>query len=128
MNLLLDTHIALWAITDSPRLSAQAREWIESPRATVWVSAATVWEIAIKHGLGRGDMPVSGQEALDYFRQSGYRLLAVQSEHAAAVETLPAHHADPFDRILIAQALTEPMRMLTHDSTVARYLDTIIQV
>ena len=128
MNLLLDTHVALWAITDSPRLSAQAREWIESPRATVWVSAATVWEIAIKHGLGRGDMPVSGQEALDYFRQSGYRLLAVQSEHAAAVETLPAHHADPFDRILIAQALTEPMRLLTHDSTVARYLDTIIQV
>jgi len=109
-------------------LSAQAREWIESPRATVWVSAATVWEIAIKHGLGRGDMPVSGQEALDYFRQSGYRLLAVQSEHAAVVETLPAHHADPFDRILIAQALTEPMRLLTHDSTVARYLDTIIQV
>ena len=128
MNLLLDTHVALWAITDSPRLNAQAREWIESPRATVWVSAATVWEIAIKHGLGRGDMPVSGQEALDYFRQSGYRLLAVQSEHAAAVETLPAHHADPFDRILIAQALTEPMRLLTHDSTVARYLDTIIQV
>ena len=128
MNLLLDTHIALWAITDSPRLSAQAREWIESPRATVWVSAATVWEIAIKHGLGRGDMPVSGQEALDYFRQSGYRLLAVQPEHAAAVETLPAHHTDPFDRILIAQALTEPMRLLTHDSTVARYLDTIIQV
>ncbi len=128
MNLLLDTHVALWAITDSPRLSAQAREWIESPRATVWVSAATVWEIAIKHGLGRGDMPVSGQEALDYFRQSGYRLLAVQPEHAAAVETLPAHHADPFDRILIAQALTEPMRLLTHDSTVARYLDTIIQV
>ncbi|HOV20059.1 type II toxin-antitoxin system VapC family toxin [Ottowia sp.] len=128
MNLLLDTHVALWAITDSPRLNAQAREWIESPRATVWVSAATVWEIAIKHGLGRGDMPVSGQEALDYFRQSGYRLLAVQPEHAAAVETLPAHHTDPFDRILIAQALTEPMRLLTHDSTVARYLDTIIQV
>lgn len=128
MNLLLDTHVALWAITDSPRLSAQAREWIESPRATVWVSAATVWEIAIKHGLGRGDMPVSGQEALDYFRQSGYRLLAVQPEHAAAVETLPAHHADPFDRILVAQALIEPMRLLTHDSTVARYLDTIIQV
>ncbi|MBS0303375.1 MAG: type II toxin-antitoxin system VapC family toxin [Proteobacteria bacterium] len=128
MNLLLDTHVALWAITDSPRLSAQARDWIESPRATVWVSAATVWEIAIKHSLGRGDMPVSGQEALDYFRASGYRLLAVQPEHAAAVETLPAHHADPFDRILVAQALIEPMRLLTHDSTVARYLDTIIQV
>ena len=128
MNLLLDTHIALWAITDSPRLTAQARELIESPRATVWVSAATVWEIAIKHSLGRGDMPVSGQEALGYFRQSGYRLLAVEPEHAAAVETLPAHHADPFDRILVAQALTEPMRLLTHDAMVARYLDTIIEV
>ena len=128
MNLLLDTHVALWALADSPRLSDRARALIESPAATVWVSAATVWEIAIKHGLGRGDMPVSGQEALDYFRASGYRLLAVQPEHAAAVETLPAHHADPFDRILVAQALIEPMRLLTHDSTVARYLDTIIQV
>ena len=128
MNLLLDTHVALWAITDSPRLTAQARELIELPRATVWVSAATVWEIAIKHSLGRGDMPVSGQEALGYFRQSGYRLLAIEPEHAAAAEPLPAHHADPFDRILVAQALTEPMRLLTHNATVARYLDTIIEV
>ena len=72
MNLLLDTHVALWAITDSPRLSGRARDLILAPRSTVWISAATTWEISIKHGLGRGDMPVSGEEALGYFRQAGF--------------------------------------------------------
>lgn len=96
MNLLLDTHVALWAITDSPRLSGRARDLILAPRSTVWISAARVWEISIKHGLGRGDMPVSGEEALGYFRQAGYRLLPIEPEHAAAVEGLPTHHADPF--------------------------------
>ena len=73
-------------------------------------------------------MPVSGQDALLYFRQSGYRVLAVEPEHAAAVESLPAHHQDPFDRLLVAQALTEPMRLMTHDAMVACYSDTIIEV
>lgn len=128
MNLLLDTHVALWAITDSLKLSRQAREMIESPKSTVWISAATVWEIAIKHSLGRGDMPVSSQDALRYFRESGYRFLSVEPEHAAAVEGLAAHHGDPFDRLLVAQALVEPMRLMTHDALVARYSDTIIEV
>jgi PIN domain nuclease of toxin-antitoxin system len=128
VNLLLDTHVALWAITDHPRLSGSARELILAPRTVVWVSAVSVWEVAIKHGLGRGDMPVSGQAALHYFRQAGYRFLAVEPEHAAAVENLPAHHQDPFDRLLVAQALVEPMRLMTHDATVARYSDTIIEV
>lgn len=128
MNLLLDTHVALWAITDSPKLVAKARQLITSPKASVWISAATIWEIAIKHRLGRGDMPVSSQDALRYFRESGYRFLPVEPEHAVAVEDLPAHHGDPFDRILIAQALIEPMRLLTHDATVARYSDTVIQI
>lgn len=128
MNLLLDTHVALWAITDSPRLSSKARELILSPRATVWISAASVWEIAIKHALGRGDMPVSGQEALRYFQEAGYRILAVEAEHAAAVETLPPYHQDPFDRLLVAQALVEPMHLLTHDAQVARYSDAIVRV
>ncbi|MES2772464.1 MAG: type II toxin-antitoxin system VapC family toxin, partial [Pseudomonadota bacterium] len=88
MNLLLDTHVALWAITDNPKLSKKAREMIESPKSSVWISAATVWEIAIKHSLGRGDMPVSSQDALRYFRDSGYRFLPVEPEHAAAVEDL----------------------------------------
>ncbi|WP_172600136.1 type II toxin-antitoxin system VapC family toxin [Sulfuricystis multivorans] len=128
MNLLLDTHVALWAITDSPKLPKKAREMIESPKSSVWISAATVWEIAIKHSLGRGDMPVSSQDALRYFRESGYRFLPVEPEHAAAVEDLAAHHADPFDRILVAQALVEPMRLITHDPMMARYSDTIIEI
>lgn len=128
MNLLLDTHVALWAITDSPKLPKKARELIESPRSTVWISVASVWEIAIKHALGRGDMPVSSQDAGRFFRESGYRFLPVEAEHAMAVEGLPAHHQDPFDRILVAQALVEPMRLMTHDPMVARYSDTIIEI
>ncbi len=128
MKLLLDTHIALWAITDDARLSSRARELIVAPRNLVWVSAVSIWEISIKHCLGRGDMPISGADALEFFRQSGYRMLSVAPEHAAAVEALPAHHSDPFDRLLVAQSLTEPLRLLTHDATVARYSDTIILV
>lgn len=128
MNLLLDTHVALWAITDSPKLNQKARDLIQSPRTTVWISAATVWEISIKHSLGRGDMPVSGQDAMRYFQESGYRFLPIDAEHAVAMAELPPHHHDPFDRILVAQALVEPMRLMTHDSAVARYSDTVIEV
>lgn len=128
MNLLLDTHVALWSITDSSRLPHNARELIESPRNSVWISAASVWEIAIKHGLGRGDMPVSGHDALGYFRESGYGLLPVEAEHAAEVERLPGLHQDPFDRILVAQAILEPMRLMSHDPIMARYTDTVIEI
>lgn len=128
MNLLLDTHVALWAITDNPKLPQKARDLITSPKTTVWVSAASVWEIAIKHGLGRGDMPVSSQDAARYFQESGYRFLPIEAEHAIAVEELPPHHHDPFDRILAAQALVEPMRLMTHDPQVARYSDTSILI
>lgn len=128
MNLLLDTHVALWAITDSPKLPQKARELIQSPKTTVWISVASVWEIAIKHSLGRGDMPVSSQDAVRYFRESGYRFLVVEAEHAIAVEDLAAHHQDPFDRILVAQAVVEPMRLMTHDPIVALYSDIIIKV
>lgn len=128
MNLLLDTHIALWAIADHPNLTRPARDWIAAPRNTVWVSVVSLWEIAIKHSLGRGDMPVSAREALDYFQRAGYRILPIEPEHALAVESLAPHHQDPFDRLLVAQALTEPMRLLTHDANVARYSDTIVLV
>ena len=85
MNLLLDTHVALWAITDHPKLSQSARELILSPKSTVWVSVASVWEIAIKHSLGRGDMPVSSQDAVRYFIASGYRLLAIEPDSEVIV-------------------------------------------
>ncbi len=128
MNLLLDTHIALWAIADSPKLPTAARELIETPTSTVWVSAASVWEISFKRALGKGDMPVSSADALRYFQQSGYQMLAITAEHTVAVEALPLHHNDPFDRLLVAQALTEPLRLITHDAMVALYSDTIIKV
>lgn len=128
MNLLLDTHIALWAITDDTRLPTSARELLLAPRNTIWVSAVNVWEIAIKHGLKKSLMPVSGKEAMHYFRQAGYQFLAIEPEHSAAVDELPYHHHDPFDRLLVAQALAEPMRLLTRDATLARYSDTIILV
>lgn len=128
MNLLLDTHIALWAITDDPGLPKTSRELIESPKTTIWVSVASLWEIAIKYSLARGDMPVSSADALRYFRESGYGMLEITPEHVVAVEDLAKHHQDPFDRLLVAQALVEPMRLMTHDSTVARYSDTIIKV
>lgn len=128
MNLLLDTHIALWAITDSPKLASTARDLILAQTSTVFVSVASLWEVGIKHALQRGDMPVSGKAALDYFREAGYRILPIEAEHAAAVETLPSHHQDPFDRLLVAQALTEPLRLITHDRQIARYSDTIILV
>ncbi len=128
MNLLLDTHVALWALVDSPRLSTEARRWLTDERCTLHVSAASLWEIAIKHALGRGDMPVSAEQALVQFRASGLRPLPVQPEHAVAVASLPPIHADPFDRLLVAQALTEPMRLLTHDALIAHYSDSVILI
>jgi PIN domain nuclease of toxin-antitoxin system len=128
MRLLLDTHIALWAITDSPTLSAEARRLILAPTNEVYESAASIWEISIKHGLRRGDMPVSGKEAAGYFIQAGYVMLDISSDHAIYVGNLPNHHADPFDRMLVAQALYEPMHLLTHDKTIAVYSDIVILV
>jgi len=97
LNLLLDTQIALWAIADSPKLPQKMRELIQSPKTTVWVSLASVWEAATKHVLGRGDTPVSSQDAARYFRESGYRFLAIEVEHALAIE-LAVHQRDTFDR------------------------------
>jgi len=128
MRLLLDTHIALWAITDSPTLSAEARRLILAPNNEVYVSAASIWEISIKHALRRGDMPVSGKDAAGYFTQAGYSILDITADHAVYVENLPNHHADPFDRLLVAQALYEPMHLLTHDKTIATYSATVILV
>ncbi|MBA5685931.1 type II toxin-antitoxin system VapC family toxin [Rugamonas apoptosis] len=128
MNLLLDTHVALWAIADSPKLTQTARDLILSPSTIVWISTASMWEIAIKHALGRGDVPISSQDAARYFRASGYRFLPVVAEHAIAVEDLAALHSDPFDRMLVAQAMVEPMRLMTHDVQMAAYSDTIIKI
>jgi PIN domain nuclease of toxin-antitoxin system len=127
VRLLLDTHIALWAVVGSRRLAPAARVAIESADE-VWVSVASIWEIAIKHGLGRGDMPVSSAMACQAFADAGYGLLAIRPEHALAVERLAPIHNDPFDRMLVAQALTEPLTLITRDARVARYSDAIMKV
>lgn len=124
MRILLDTHIALWAVTDDPKLPAFARRLICDPESTIHVSVASLWEIAIKHALalsGRRAMPVPAGEAEGYFRSSGYAILPVTAAHVRALETLPPHHSDPFDRMLIAQGRSEPMTLVTHDRALATY-------
>ncbi len=128
MNILLDTHVALWAIADSPGMPPEARRLILDTGNNIFVSAASIWEIAVKHGFDKRSMPISAREALRYFQESGYFILPVAAEHAAFVETLPPLHKDPFDRILVTQALLEPLRLLTHDKAVSKYSDTIVLV
>jgi PIN domain nuclease of toxin-antitoxin system len=127
MRILLDTHIALWAVTGSRRLSRKSQQFILDADE-VHVSAATLWEIAIKHALGKGDMPVSAAQALQAFRDAGYALLAIKPEHAVRVEDLPSIHNDPFDRLLVAQARLEPMTLMTSDRLVGQYGAGIVVV
>jgi PIN domain nuclease of toxin-antitoxin system len=129
VKLLLDTQIAIWALIDRRRVGEAARDLIQDEGNQVFVSAVSVWEIAIKYAVHkrRGAPPFSGAEALRYFRRAGYEFLSVTPEHAMATEALPLLHTDPFDRLLVAQALREPMRLVTADAILARYSDTIIR-
>ena len=128
MKLLLDTHVAIWAVAFSPRLPPAIAELLRDAGNEIFVSVVTVWEIAIKRALGkRSAPPLSAAQAVGHFRASRYRLLDVTVEHAMGVESLPHIHADPFDRLLVAQALAEPLRLLTRDAKVAAYSDSIIR-
>jgi PIN domain nuclease of toxin-antitoxin system len=130
MRLLLDTHIALWAITDDPRLSEVARALIVEPANEIFISVAALWEIAIKHAVRRriSAMPVSAATALQDFLGAGFQVLDIIPAHVLALEALPGLHGDPFDRIMVAQALSTPLRLLTRDTKVSAYSDTIIVV
>ena len=130
MRLLLDTHIAVWIVTNDPRLSQRARELLAEATGGVYVSVVSLWEIATKFALGRpGDpMPFSAEEALRWFDDSGFGSLSVEPRHAVAVDHLPPHHRDPFDRILIAQAISEPMRLLTRDARLPQYSPLVERV
>ncbi len=121
MKLLLDTHLILWAVDDSPKLSKEACELIDDAKNELFFSAASVWEIAIKRGLGRDDFSVDARVLRRGLLDNGYSELPIRSEHAVAVDVLPPIHKDPFDRILIAQATVEGITLLTVDSQVARY-------
>ncbi len=121
MRLLLDTHVALWAVTDDARLGKEARQLIANPRHIVHASVVSLWEIVIKHAVKPVAMPVSGEEAETYFQAAGYQSLPVTAAHVLAVAGLPAIHQDPFDRLLVAQAQTDQLLLLTADSQVLRY-------
>ncbi len=121
MKYLLDTHLLLWAATGSARLPTEARRIIDLPETEPVVSAASLWEIAIKSGLGRTDFRIDLRLLRRRLSVHGYTELPVTGTHAAEVCLLPPIHRDPFDRMLVAQARVEGVTLLTTDSIVARY-------
>jgi PIN domain nuclease of toxin-antitoxin system len=121
VKLLLDTHLLLWAAEGVKRVPQNARAWIADPENDLFFSAASLWEIAIKSGLKRPDFQVDARVLRRGLIDNGYRELPIVSEHAVAIDALPAIHKDPFDRLLIAQASVEGITLLTDDATVAEY-------
>jgi PIN domain nuclease of toxin-antitoxin system len=122
MRLLLDTQVFIWAVTDDKRLTAKARKTMREA-THIYVSAASIWEIAIKSRLGKLD----GEPGLfvQAVEESGFDPLPVSLSHAAAVHALPLHHHDPFDRLLVAQAVTEPLILLTADRLLLHYSELV---
>ncbi len=125
MRLLLDTHLVLWAMQDARALSAAARRYLREADA-VFVSAASLWEIAIKSGLGK--LEVNSVRLEQTLNEAGFQQLPVHWSHALKLRELPPLHRDPFDRMLVAQALTEPLRLLTHDAALVAYSDLVTLV
>ena len=126
MKILLDTHILLWWMAGDRRLPRSARRAIADPANRIYVSIASLWETAIKFSLKR--VIADPEELRDAAERDGFSLLAIEARHCSEVARLPRHHNDPFDRLLVAQALVEPMRLLTHDAQLGRYSDTVAVV
>ena len=124
MRILLDTHLVLWALAAPERLPGAAHRLIE--RADVYVSAASIWEISIKASLGK--LTADPREVLAALDPAGFLTLPISAEHAARVADLPPVHRDPFDRLLVAQARAEPMRLLTTDTGLAGYGELVTVV
>ena len=121
MNYLLDTHLVVWSITESTRLGADVRALLEDPANQPYVSVVSIWEVAIKHALKKPEFTINPQHLRSAIRKTEFRELPVSGEHAVAVHGLPKIHKDPFDRILVAQAIVEGFTLLTVDSILARY-------
>jgi PIN domain nuclease of toxin-antitoxin system len=128
MKLLLDTHLLVWSAWTPKRVSAAARSLITDPDNELFFSAASLWEIAIKQGLKKDDFQVDARLLRRGLLDNDYGELPISSDHAIAIRALPTLHKDPFDRILIAQAIVEGLTLLTVDSTVARYPGPIRKV
>jgi PIN domain nuclease of toxin-antitoxin system len=125
MKLLLDTHILLWAAGQPEKLSTSALKLLQHPDNALFFSAASIWEIVIKLKLGRADFIVDPYRLRKMLIVHEYSELAITSEHALRIETLPALHKDPFDRLLVAQARAEGMLLLTADIAVAQYGEAV---
>jgi len=125
VRLLVDTHLLLWAVASSRRLPRGARALIEDPANEVYYSAASIWEIAIKSALRRKDFRVDVPALLAALARMGFVELPVTGAHAARVVQLANIHRDPFDRLLVAQSVVEPLTLLTNDALLARYGDGI---
>jgi PIN domain nuclease of toxin-antitoxin system len=128
MTLLVDTHLLLWAAGQPEKLSRAARRVLDDPDVRLWFSAASLWEVAIKHSLGREDFRVEPVRLRRGLLDNGWRELAVSSEHAVATLDLPPLHKDPFDRMLLAQARVEGLSLVTSDELLARYPGDVRQV
>jgi PIN domain nuclease of toxin-antitoxin system len=128
MKLLLDTHVVLWAAGQPEKLSESARTLLTAPENELFFSAASIWEIVIKRGLGREDFKVDPARLKKMLVTHGYTELPVIAEHAMKIETLPLLHKDPFDRLLLAQARAEGMLLLTIDASILQYHESTMAV
>ncbi len=128
MKLLLDTHLLLWSAGQPDRLSTTARRLMKDAANELMFSAASFWEIAIKRALGRDDFQTDPRLLRRGLLDNGYSELPVSSDHAIAIDGLPRYHKDPFDRILVAQAMVEGITLLTVDPLIAQYAGPVRQV
>ena len=131
MNLLLDTHLLIWALNEDPNLPEKAREMILDERNVIYYSAVSIWEVAIKHAAHPEDIQFSSKELVEFCREAGFQQIEMRDKHAFALETIkraegaPPHH-DPFDRMLVAQAKAENFAFATHDSLISYYEERCI--
>ena len=131
MNLLLDTHILIWALNEDPKLPEKARELILDKNNTVYYSTVSLWETAVKHALHPENVNFTGKELAQYCREAGYFSVEMRDKHVFALETLTREenappHRDPFDRMLIAQAKAENLSLITHDALLPYYREKCI--
>jgi PIN domain nuclease of toxin-antitoxin system len=125
MKVLLDTHILIWALAEPAKLSENWRLALEDPQNEILFSAASIWEIALKKRIGRINFAFAPDQIAKAAKESGFAELPVFAIAAALVEQLPLHHRDPFDHLLIAQAMSEPARLFTADPLFARYSELV---
>lgn len=127
MRLLLDTHILLWCLAESEDLPTKARQLVYSADE-VYASTVNIWEIVVKRSIGKLELAFDIQDLVEVAVDSGFEMLDIQPDHALKLMDLEDYHRDPFDRMLIAQSLVEPLRLVTCDAIVAKYNATIIKV